>query len=403
MNEHLNFDCFLGKRIHLGVCGSVAAYKSLDLLRMYRKAGIEVSATLTSGAQEFIKGLSFEALGAFKVWDSMFPAGDEIFGHLEPGQAADALVVAPATASTLARMAYGLADDMLSCQALAFPGPKLVAPAMNPAMWNASATRDNCALLAKRGVEFIGPDCGDVACGDHGSGRLATLESIFVHSLRAVSPDDMSGKHVLITLGPTREKWDAVRFWSNPSSGLMGACIAMAAWLRGAKVTVVSGPVNWWFPADVNVIKVDSARQMFEAATDVWPECTTGCLTAAVADFRPVPHGDSKFKKAGQDSLSVNFESNSDILKTLGATKRDDQELIGFAAETSDIEKAAAGKLKAKNLDMIIANLINMPGAGFESFTNSVYVLDKSGRAEEWPNLPKTEIAWRIWDLLLQN
>ncbi|WP_031482275.1 bifunctional phosphopantothenoylcysteine decarboxylase/phosphopantothenate--cysteine ligase CoaBC [Maridesulfovibrio frigidus] len=403
MNDHLNFDCFLGKRIHLGVCGSVAAYKSLDLLRMYRKAGIEVSVTLTSGAQEFIKGFSFEPLGAFKVWDSMFPAGDEIFGHLEPGQAADALVIAPATASTLAKMAYGLADDMLSCQSLAFPGPKLVAPAMNPAMWDAPATVDNCALLANRGVEFIGPDCGDVACGDYGRGRLAPLESIFAHSLRAVSPQDMSGKHVLITLGPTREKWDAVRFWSNPSSGLMGACIAMAAWLRGAKVTVVSGPVNWWFPEDVNVIKVDTALEMYEAATTVWPECTTGCLTAAVADFRPIPHGDSKFKKASQNSLRVDFESNPDILKTLGSVKRDDQELIGFAAETSNIHEAAAGKLAAKNLDMIIANPINIPGAGFESSTNSVYVLDKTGRAEEWPNLPKTEIAWRIWDLLLQN
>ncbi|WP_027720594.1 bifunctional phosphopantothenoylcysteine decarboxylase/phosphopantothenate--cysteine ligase CoaBC [Maridesulfovibrio zosterae] len=403
MNEHINFDCFLGKRIHLGVCGSIAAYKSLDLLRMYRKAGIEVSVTLTDGAQEFIKGLSFEALGAFKVWQKMFPTVDDTFGHLEPGQAADAMVICPATASILARMTHGLADDMLSCQALAFNGPKLVAPAMNPNMWNAPATKHNCAVLAERGVEFIGPDCGDVACGDHGKGRLASLESIYVHGLRAVSPDDMCGKHVLITLGPTREKWDAVRFWSNPSSGLMGASIAMAAWLRGAKVTVISGPVNWWFPEDMNVIKVDTAREMFDAATALWPECTTGCLTAAVADFKPIPHGEGKFKKSGRENLSVEFDTNPDILKTIGSMKRDDQELVGFAAETSNIRESAKSKLEKKNLDLIIANPINLPGAGFESSTNSVYVLDRAGRNEEWPNLPKTEIAWRIWDLLLQN
>ena len=403
MNEHLNFDCFLGKRIHLGVSGSVAAYKSLDLLRMFRKAGIEVSVTLTSGAQEFIRGLSYEALGAFKVWEKMYPTMDDTFGHLEPGQAADAMLVAPATASVLARMTHGLADDMLSCQALAFNGPKLVAPAMNPAMWDAPATRDNCRVLAERGVEFIGPDCGDVACGDHGKGRLAPLESIYAHSLRAVAPDDMSGKHVLITLGPTREKWDAVRFWSNPSSGLMGACIAMAAWLRGAKVTVVSGPVNWWFPAAVDVVKVDSAQQMYEAATDIWPSCTTGCFTAAVADFKPIPHGEGKFKKAGNDALQVDFDTNPDILKTIGSMKKDNQQLIGFAAETSNIQEAAKGKLERKNLDLIVANPINKPGAGFESSTNSVYVLDRAGRSEEWPDLPKTEVAWRIWDLLLQN
>ncbi|WP_320171549.1 bifunctional phosphopantothenoylcysteine decarboxylase/phosphopantothenate--cysteine ligase CoaBC [Maridesulfovibrio sp.] len=403
MNEHLNFDCFLGKRIHLGVCGSVAAYKSLDLLRMFRKAGIEVSVTLTDGAQEFIKGLSFEALGAFKVWERMFPTLDDTFGHLEPGQAADAMLIVPATASMLARMAHGLADEMLSCQSLAFRGRKLVAPAMNPAMWDAPATVDNCSVLAGRGVEFIGPDCGDVACGDHGKGRMAPLEAIYAAGLRAVAPDDMSDRHVLITLGPTREKWDAVRFWSNPSSGMMGASIAMAAWLRGAKVTVVSGPVNWWFPDDVEVIRVDSAQQMFDASMDVWPVCNTGCLTAAVADFKPVPHGEGKFKKEGRSSLGVEFECNPDILKTLGSIKREDQQLIGFAAETSNIMEAARGKLERKNLDMIVANPVNLPGAGFGASTNSVYVLDRAGRSEEWPNLPKTEIAWRIWDHLLLN
>lgn len=402
MSNHLLFNNFAGKRVHLGVSGSVAAYKSLELLRMLKKCGLEVSVTLTSGAQEFIRGLSFEALGAYKVWERMYPTGEDVFGHLEPGQAADALVIAPATASVLANITHGLASDMLCCQALAFDGPILVAPAMNPHMWDAHATVENCAVLRRRGVTFIGPDCGDVACGDHGRGRLAPLESIFAETLRAVSPSDLSGKKVLVTLGPTRERWDAVRFWSNPSSGLMGASIAMAAWLRGADVTVVSGPVDWWFPGDMKVIKVESAEEMFEAATSEWPACDIGCLSAAVADFKPVPLGEHKFKKEGADTLNVEFVPNPDILKNLGRMKSDDQKLIGFAAETRDIEESAHKKLQAKNLDLIVANPVNKPGAGFKSVTNSVYVLDRNGRSEEWPDLPKTEIAWRIWDLLQQ-
>jgi phosphopantothenoylcysteine decarboxylase/phosphopantothenate--cysteine ligase len=402
MNNHLYFNTFSGKRVHLGVTGSIAAFKSLELLRMFKKCGLEVSVTLTSGAQEFIRGLSFEALGAYKVWEKMFPVGDDVFGHLEPGQAADAMLIAPASASTLANITYGLANEILSCQALAFDGPMLVAPAMNPRMWNAAATVENCEVLRRRGVKFIGPDCGDVACGDHGSGRLAPLEAIFCETLRTVAPDDLSGKKVLITLGPTREKWDAVRFWSNPSSGLMGASIAMAAWLRGADVTVVSGPVDWWFPADIKVVKVDSADQMFEAATSRWPDMDIGCLSAAVADFKPVPHGEHKFKKEGADNLTVSFSPNRDILKTLGSMKKESQQLIGFAAETQNIEQSAQKKLHAKNLDLIVANPVNKPGAGFKSVTNSVYVCDKNGRSEEWPDLPKTEIAWRIWDLLQQ-
>lgn len=402
MNNHLIFKSFTGKRVHLGVSGSVAAFKSLELLRLFRKCGLEVSVTLTSGAQEFIRGLSFEALGAYKVWEKMFPTGDDVFGHLEPGQAADAMLIAPATASTLANITYGLADEILSCQALAFDGPMLVAPAMNPRMWSAKATVENCETLRKRGVEFIGPDCGDVACGDHGGGRLATVETIFAQTLRALSPNDMAGKKVLITLGPTRERWDAVRFWSNPSSGLMGASIAMAAWMRGADVTVVSGPVDWWFPADINEIKVESAEEMYEAATSSWSSCDIGCLSAAVADFKPVPHGEHKFKKEGAADLTVKFAPNPDILKTLGQMKKSSQQLIGFAAETQNMEQSAHKKLKAKNLDLIIANPVNKPGAGFKSVTNSVYVCDRNGRSEEWPNLPKTEIAWRIWDLLQQ-
>jgi len=396
----------MGKRVHLGVTGSIAAYKTLDLLRAFQEADCIVSATLTESCTKFIQGLSFEALGASPVYTSMFdggPKADTAFGHLEPGQTADVMLIAPASANTIAKLAYGLADDMLSCQALAFPGPKIVAPAMNPRMWEAPATQRNWEILRELGYIRIEPDCGNVACGDTGKGRLAPLEEIFTTTLKAISPQDLAGKKVLVTLGPTREPWDAVRFWSNPSSGTMGACMAMAAYLRGADVTVVAGPTALSFPVGIEVVSVDTAQQMFEACTDVWSEMDMGCLTAAVADFHPVPHGPGKYKKTESKGagITVEFEPNQDILKTLGATKAEHQKLIGFAAETSDLKEQAARKLAGKNLDLIAANDISKEGSGFGVSTNQMFVLDRQGRKEMWPQLPKTEVAWRLWDHLL--
>lgn len=404
MQEHFLFAGYMGKRVHLGVCGSIAAYKALDLARHLQRADCMVSATLTSSAARFVAPLSFEALGAQPVYTDMFSGPDQshgAFGHLEPGEVADAMVIAPASATTIARLAHGLADDMLSCQALAFPGPKVIAPAMNPRMWNNPATQRNWNILKDFGYITIEPECGDVACGEHGSGRFAGYEEILPHVLKAISPQDLAGEKVLITLGPTREQWDAVRFWSNPSSGIMGACMAMAAWLRGADVTVVSGPVNLDFPSFINRISVTSAVQMAEACFDVWDDMTIGCCTAAVADFRPIPHGAGKFKKSGGDGLSVDFESNPDILRTLGSRKSSSQRLMGFAAEASDCKAEALRKLEAKNLDLIACNRIDREGSGFGTSTNEMYVLDKTGRKEQWPFLKKTEVAWRLWDHLL--
>jgi len=405
MQPHYRFAGFLGKRVHLGVTGSIAAYKALDLLRSLQEAGCLVSATLTDAAAEFVRPLSFEALGASPIYGSMFdgsPSGSA-FGHLEPGQAAHAMVIAPATAATIARLAFGLADDMLACQTLAFSGPKIVAPAMNPRMWEAPATRRNWEMLGELGYIRVEPSCGHVACGDTGSGRLAPVDEIFAAVLRALAPQDLAGRKVMVTLGPTREPWDAVRFWSNPSSGLMGACLAMAAYLRGADVTVVAGPTALTFPEAVRVVSVTTAQQMFEAATDLWPSMDMACCTAAVADFRPVPFGDTKFKKAsgaGQ-GISVEFTPNPDILRTLGESKREGQRLVGFAAETGDLKSEAERKLKSKHLDLIAANDISKAGSGFASATNEMFVLDASGRRETWPQLDKTEVAWRLWDHLL--
>jgi len=406
MQPHFRFAGFMGKRVHLGVTGSIAAYKALDLLRAYQESDCLVSATLTESCTKFIQGLSFEALGASPVYTSMFdggPKADTAFGHLEPGQIADVMVIAPASANTIAKLAFGMADDMLSCQALAFPGPKIVAPAMNPRMWEAPATQRNWQTLGDLGFIRVEPACGHVACGDTGKGRLAPLDEIFVATLKAISPQDLAGKKVLITLGPTRESWDAVRFWSNPSSGTMGACMAMAAYLRGADVTVVAGPNNLDFPTGIKVVSVQTAIEMFNACEEVWPSMDMGCATAAVADYRPVPFGGEKFKKidSGTKGISVEFKTNPDILKTLGKQKRIDQKLIGFAAETNNLKEEAERKLKAKDLDLIAANDISQEGSGFGVGTNQMFVLDNAGRREMWPQLPKTEVAWRLWDHLL--
>jgi len=402
----LRFPCFLGRRVHLGVTGSIAAYKSLELLRLLVDAQIGVGVTLTASAQRFLGAESFRALGAEVVHTEMFSDGprDDPFAHLTPGRSAGALVIAPATANILAKIAHGLADDMLSTQALAFRGPLVLAPAMNPAMWSATATQTNWRTLLDRGAVGVGPVPGPVACGDTGSGRLSPVEDIFACVLRALSPQDLAGKNVLVTLGPTREAWDAVRFLSNPSSGLMGACLAVSAWMRGANVHVVAGPTAFAFPPGISVTHVTTAQEMLSAASGIWPQSDLGCCTAAVCDFRPVPPAtgtERKLKKRDLgDDLVIHLEANPDILRTLGATKREGQMLIGFAAETDDMLAQARLKLAEKHLDLIVANRIGKPGSGFDSATNAVTVLDRLGRVEQWPELPKTEVAWRIWDHL---
>ena len=324
----------MGKRVHLGVSGSVATFKTLTLLREILRTNMSVGATLTKGAQQFITGLSFEALGAAPVYSGMFPPEPDLYGHLEPAQNADVLVVAPATANIIAKMANGLADDMLSCQALAFSGPIIVAPAMNYRMWQAPATQENWQRLKERGVVCIEPCAGLMACGEEGDGRFPALTEIFCEILRAVSPQDMAGKKVLVTLGPTSEPFDAVRRWTNPSTGTMGAAMAVAAWLRGADVTAVCGPVSLDLPTEMTRVDVQTAREMQEACNDLWPTTDYGCCTAAVADFRPVPLGEgteTKMKKDAVDStFTVFFEQNPDILAGLGVVKKDGQRLIGL-------------------------------------------------------------------------
>lgn len=400
MQEHYRFGGYMGRRVHLGISGSIAAYKSLDLCRGLQDCDCTVSATLTDSARQFVTPLSFEALGASPVYTGMFDGGpDTSFAHLEPGQVADALALVPASADIIGKIACGIADTMLSCQAMAFPGPRLIAPAMNPAMWASPAVQRNWQMLKSDGWICIEPESGHVACGDVGKGRLANIDDIHLFILKMLTEQDMAGKKVMITLGPTREQWDAVRFWSNPSTGTMGASLAVSAWLRGADVTVVSGPVSLGFPREIKQISVVSAVDMHAACMDLWPSMNIGVCTAAVADFRPVPHGPEKFKKAGATGLTVDFEGNPDILRALGADKGE-RKLIGFAAETGDPRDEALRKLSDKNLDLIAANRIDKPGSGFGTRTNEMFVATADGRRETWPLLPKTEVAWRIWDIL---
>jgi len=404
MESHLCFSLPQGARLHLGVCGSAAAFRALDLLRHWRACGIAVSAALTPAARRFVTPLSFEALGASPIYGDMFDAHAGTFAHLEAGQIAQAMVIAPVTANTLARLAHGLADDMLACQALAHQGPLVLAPAMNPRMWIHPATRASVALLAERGARFVMPESGSVACGDEGQGRLADVREIFLAGAKALFPQDMAGMRVLITLGPTREQWDAVRFWSNPSSGVMGASLAVAAWLRGAEVDAVCGPGCPWLPSGIRRHDITGAGQMFDRAQALWPSMHCGIFTAAVADFSPEPYGHEKFKKSGATTgFSIKFTPNPDILQTLAAQRRSDQKVVGFAAETAgDLGAAVRGKLRAKNADIVVGNRIGEEGAVFGAATNAVHVADAAGREEQWPRMPKTEIAWRVCSWLLQ-
>lgn len=415
MDTHLAFhfapeDCAAGEskaapRLHLGVCGSIAAYRALDLVRQWQDAGFGVSVTLTPAAMDFVGALSFEALGASPVYTAM--SGDARastpFPHLEPGQNACAMIIAPASAATISRLAQGAADALLACQALAFRGPLVLAPAMNPAMWEHPAVQANVARLCSRGCFLVPPGLGRTACGELGRGRMADLRLVYLAGLRAALPKDLAGVKALVTLGPTREQWDGVRFWTNASTGVMGASLALALWLRGAEVHAVCGPGTPWLPAAEDMpdaplyrYSVTSAREMFAAASDLWPEMDAGLFTAAVADYSPVPNGPEKFKKSdAPDGFDLHFAPNPDILKTLAASRRQarPQKVMGFAAESGNLQDAVRGKLYAKQADMLVGNLLS---DGFATSSDRVFVADRMGREESWPQLPKPSIAWRL-------
>lgn len=394
---------FAGKKLCLGVSGSVAAYKAAELTRAFLKIGVELRATLTAGAEQFVTPMLFRALGANPVYH-----GDQFnlnhpFAHLEPGQSADAFLLAPASANLLARIAAGMASDFLSAQILAFDGPITAAPAMNPRMWTNPATRANVAVLRERGFTIVLPEEGDTACGEKGRGRLANLTEIFLAALRSLSPQDLAGLQVLVTLGPTREPWDGVRFWSNPSSGRMGAALATAAWLRGANTTAICGPgVNVCLPKDVTRVEAQTAKEMAEAAGDLWPAANLGAFGAAVCDFAPErPHDadNVKVKKTGSPPL-IQFTRTPDILAQCVANRGPSQKILGFAAEIAPnldaLKILAAEKMNRKRPDLLAANLVNKNIGAFGANNSELVVMDKNGDVAVWESRPKADAAWEL-------
>ncbi|HSB73363.1 MAG TPA: bifunctional phosphopantothenoylcysteine decarboxylase/phosphopantothenate--cysteine ligase CoaBC [Candidatus Methylomirabilis sp.] len=391
-----------GKRILLGVTGSIAAYKAVELLREFVKRGAEVQVVMTEAAAKFVAPLTFETLSRQPVLLDMFSlAYDSKIGHIEATQRADVLLVAPATARTIARMALGLADDFLSCIFLASRCPVLVAPAMDSDMYRHAAVRQNLATLRGRGVHVVEAGHGELASGLVGPGRLADLQEIVAAVERVLAPvGDLAGQVVLVTAGPTREPLDPVRFLSNRSSGKMGYAVAEAAASRGARVILVSGPTALLAPPGVDVVHVDTAQEMYEAVLAKLPVASVVIKAAAVADYRPKRVADRKIKK-DETVPEVALEPTPDILAEVGKRKGA-RVVVGFAAETDDLVANARKKLQRKHVDLMVANNVRQPGAGFDTDTNVVKVLDAEGGVEELPLLSKREVADRILDRVVR-
>ena len=387
-----------GKRILLGVTGSIAAYKAVELLRLLAKAGAEVQVVMTEGATKFVAPLTFETLSRQEVLLDMWSLEySHRIGHIEATRRADVFVVAPATARTIARLALGLGDDFLSCIYLASRCPVLVAPAMDCDMFEHQAVQENLGRLRDRGVHIVEPDTGPLASGMVGRGRLAALSDILARIELILGPrQDLEGQVVLVTAGPTREPLDPVRFLSNRSSGKMGYAIAEAAAARGAHVILVSGPTALAAPPDVDVVHVETAEEMHRAVLAKLESARVVIKAAAVADYRPKQQAAGKLKK-GHAVSEIALEPTPDILAELGKRKGK-RVLVGFAAETDDLVANARKKLQRKNLDLVVANDVGQAGAGFDVDTNVVTILDAMGGVEELPLLSKREVADRILD-----
>jgi phosphopantothenoylcysteine decarboxylase / phosphopantothenate---cysteine ligase len=391
-------------RITLGVTGGVAAYKAAELVRRLQQDGFSVQVVMTRGAREFVTPLTFAALSGQKVITDLF--GDSSGGqanlesaieHIAVAQRTDLLLIAPATADIIAKLARGIADDFLTTLYLASTAPVVVAPAMNVNMWNHAATQENVQVLRARGVKIVDPDEGYLACGMIGAGRLAGQEAIVAAVREALKTQrDLEGETVLVTAGPTFEDLDPVRFLSNRSSGKMGYAVAETAAQRGAKVILVSGPVNLEVPPGVEIVRVRSAKEMHHAAVHRVADASIAILAAAVADYRPAEQQSEKIKKANAP-LTISLEPTTDILLEV-ARNKGQKIVVGFAAETDHVAENARKKLAAKNADLVVANDVTAEGAGFDQDTNVVTLFSRDGRDLALPKMSKSEVAQRILD-----
>jgi phosphopantothenoylcysteine decarboxylase / phosphopantothenate---cysteine ligase len=395
-------------RITLGVTGGVAAYKAAELVRRLEQEGHTVQVVMTRAAREFVTPLTFAALSGQKVITDLFAdssAGqanlESAIEHIAVAQRTDLLLVAPATADIIAKFARGIADDFLTTLYLASAAPVVLAPAMNVNMWNHAATQENVEKLRRRGVKIVQPDEGYLACGMTGPGRLAGLEEILaaVHEVRK-GQRDLEGETVLVSAGPTCEDLDPVRYMTNRSSGKMGYAVAEAAARRGAKVILVSGPVNLETPAGVERIDVRTAEEMRRAVVARFAEVSIAILAAAVADYRPVEQRNEKIKK-GDALLTISLAPTADILAEVAKSKGRKM-VVGFAAETDQVAENARKKLVSKNADLIVANDVTAEGAGFDRDTNVVTIFSRDGRDLALPKMAKSEVAQRILDEVLR-
>ena len=392
-----------GREIVLGVTGGIAAYKSAEIVSRLRHMGAHVHVIMTKNATEFICPLTFQTLSANQVVTDTF-AAPEYWNveHVALAKLAEVFVVAPATANILAKMAAGIADDMLSTTLLATRAPILAAPAMNTGMWNAPATQANIRTLKSRGVQFIGPDTGPLACGDSGAGRMSEPKEIVetVGKLLA-SRKDFTNLRVLITAGATRERLDPVRFLTNDSSGKMGFALAEAARDRGAETTVICGSVSVPAPDGIRIVRIESAEDLLKAMKKEVPDHDTIIQAAAVADYRPEIYEDKKIKKKSGQQLVLKLVENPDVAQAVAAIRKPEQILVGFAAETDHVTENAKEKLKKKKLDMIVANDVTKEGAGFNTDTNIAALITKDG-IQEYPLMKKRELADIILDEILR-
>jgi len=369
---------FLNTNILLCVTGSIAAYKSPEIIRLFKKDGAEVRVVMTESAKEFITPLTLQAVSGNEIHDSLLDVkAESAMGHIELAKWADIILIAPCSAESLAKITHGRADDLMGSVILASKAPTFIAPAMNTTMWLDKSTQDNFQTLLSRGINFIGPDKGEQACGDVGPGRLVEPEKIIELIKSDLHKGPLSGKTITITAGPTREQIDPVRYISNNSSGKMGYALADAARLQGANVNLVSGPVSLKANKGINLFKINSADEMLNKVFECMESSDIFISCAAVADFKPTNYSNTKIKKEDSENLEINLEKNHDILSEV-SKRHSSAYIVGFAAETSNVNDNANKKLNSKNLNMIISNDVSDKSIGFDSDDNEVHVITKN-------------------------
>ncbi len=387
----------LGNRnILLGITGSIAAYKSVDIARRLKDEGANINVVMTEAACRFITPYTLEAVTGNPVHTDLFK---DPFSHINLTAETDLFIIAPATANTINKLSCGIADNLITNLWLTHEGPSLIAPAMNFRMYRSPSVTTHIKTLKKNGVNFIGPATGSLACGEEGTGRMVEVPTIVEAAISALTQKDLSGQNIMITAGPTLEPIDPVRYITNRSSGKMGYALARAALRRGAKVTLISGPSTQTPPEEALFISVEKAEEMEKAVLKYLPKAKSVIMTAAVADFTPSKKANVKLRKA--EISSIELKKNTDIIKSLGE-KKGSRILVGFAAETGNDIGSAQSKLKEKKLDLIVLNDVTQPGAGFDVDTNIVTIIDRKSKITEYPLMKKIDVANIILDKMLE-